>query len=255
MEMLKHVLLAFIICSIAFDILVPAQLDQSGSVNLSFNENFNTLSLTREGQRPLFVAFSGFISLDSGLPEDSSYTEATTGIDYVSDAAYGVTGVGKSVLPEFQTGMQRQIWHVRSFPEGDRNCYNLTLTKGDQYLIKASFMYGNYDELNEVPQFDLHLGPNLWGTVTLQNASTAKTIDIIHVLQENHLHVCLVNTGNGIPSISALELRLLKNTIYRTQSKSLELFTRYDVGSTTGSTFRQVTLTFNLLKLFHNKEL
>ncbi|XP_021294722.1 LOW QUALITY PROTEIN: probable LRR receptor-like serine/threonine-protein kinase At1g05700 [Herrania umbratica] len=209
MEMLNHVLLAFIISSIAFAILVPAQLDQSG-----------------------------FVSLDCGLPEDSNYTEATTGIDYVSDAAYVETGVAKSVLPEFQTGMQRQMWHVRSFPEGDRNCYNLTLTKGDQYLIVASFMYGNYDGLNEVPQCDLHLGPNLWGTVTLQNASTAITMDIIHVLQANHLHVCLVNTGNGIPFISALEFRLLKNTTYRTQTGSLELFTRYDVGSTTGSTFR-----------------
>ncbi|OMO66432.1 hypothetical protein COLO4_30561 [Corchorus olitorius] len=63
-------------------------------------------------------------------------------------------------------------------------------------------------------------------------------MDIIHVLQANHLHVCLVNTGNGIPLISALELRLLNSTTYRTQTGSLELFTRYDVGSTTRSTFR-----------------
>lgn len=40
-------------------------------------------------------------------------------------------------------------------------------------------MYGNYDGLNQVPQFDLLLGPNLWGTVTLQNnASAAITMDI-----------------------------------------------------------------------------
>ncbi|XVF86750.1 hypothetical protein PTKIN_Ptkin18bG0067600 [Pterospermum kingtungense] len=208
MEMINHVFLALIISCICFAILVPAQLHQSG-----------------------------FISLDCGLPADSSYTEVTTGINYISDAAYIETGIGKSVLLEFQTGMQQQTWRVRSFPEGDRNCYNFTLNKGDQYLIRASFMYGNYDELNKVPQFDLHLGPNLWSTVTLKNASTAITMDIIHVLQANHLYVCLVNTGNGVPFISALELRLLENTTYRTQTGSLELFTRYAVGSTTG-TFR-----------------
>jgi len=121
------------------------------------------------------------------------------------------------------------MWNLRSFPQGIRNCYRLNLTKGSKYLIRASFLYGNYDGLNQLPQFDLYLGPNLWGSVAIQNASIPVIREMIHVISSDHLHVCLVNTDMGIPFISALELRLLRNTTYITESGSLELFTRFDV--------------------------
>ncbi|XWS20199.1 hypothetical protein CRYUN_Cryun31cG0079400 [Craigia yunnanensis] len=183
---------------------------------------------------------SGFISLDCGLPEGSSYNETTTGINYTSDAPYIQTGISNR-LPGFNSGKQQQILeHLRSFPEGDRNCYMLNLGKGDKYLVRTSFMYGNYDAKNEAPEFDLHLGPNLWETMVFQNASAVIVKEIIHLLQSNYLHVCLVNTGKGIPFISALELRLLKNSTYNTQSEteSLEPFFRSDFGSSSNSTFR-----------------
>ncbi|XP_031268923.1 LRR receptor-like serine/threonine-protein kinase IOS1 [Pistacia vera] len=130
------------------------------------------------------------------------------------------------------------MWHVRSFPEGKRNCYRLNLTKGGKYLIRASFLYGNYDGLNKLPQFDLYLGPNLWETVKILNASTATFPEIIHVVALDYLHVCLVNTGSGTPFISALELRPLRSTAYKTQTGSLEHFLRLDMGSTSSRTFR-----------------
>ncbi|XWS18922.1 hypothetical protein CRYUN_Cryun32bG0086500 [Craigia yunnanensis] len=183
---------------------------------------------------------SGFISLDCGLSEDSSYTDSTIGINYISDSPYIQSGLSKRVLPEFRADVWQRYWTVRSFPEGDHNCYNLTLRKGDQYLIRASFMYGNYDEKNVLPQFDLYLGPNLWDTVTLENAEDSLVWEIIHVLQSRYLYICLVNTGNGIPFISVLELRLLDNTTYKTQfqTESLSNFRRWDVGSTSTSIFR-----------------
>ncbi|XVF26887.1 hypothetical protein REPUB_Repub14bG0058500 [Reevesia pubescens] len=183
---------------------------------------------------------SGFISLDCGLPDGSSYNDTPTGITYTSDAPYIQTGLSNR-LPESNSGMQQQVLeYLRSFPEGDRNCYMINLRKADKYLIRASFMYGNYDAKNEAPEFDLHLGPNLWGTMVFQNASAVIIKEIIHVLQSNYLDVCLVNTGKGIPFISALELRLLKNITYNTQSEteSLETFFRHDFGSTSNSTFR-----------------
>ncbi|XP_022714524.1 LRR receptor-like serine/threonine-protein kinase IOS1 [Durio zibethinus] len=204
----------------------------------SLNNKFNSLSLTKELIKAFLLFLAGFISLDCGLPDNTTYIESTTGINYISDAAYIQTGIGKSILPEFQTGLPRQTWHLRSFPKGDRNCYNLSLRKGDEYLIRATFVYGNYDEMNKPPKFDFHLGPNLWTSVTIQNASVVISMEIIHVIQSNRLFVCLVNTGNGIPFVSALELRLLNNATYRTQIGSLQLFTRLDVCSTTGSTFR-----------------
>lgn len=62
--------------------------------------------------------------------------------------------------------------------------------------------------------------------------------EIIHVQETNYSHVCLVNTGLGTPFISALELRLLNSTIYKTQSASLVLATRLDIGSTSNDTIR-----------------
>jgi len=44
---------------------------------------------------------------------------------------------------------------VRSFPEGERNCYPLKPMTGKDanYLIRAGFMYGNYDEKNSTAIF------------------------------------------------------------------------------------------------------
>ncbi|KAK2355899.1 putative pentatricopeptide repeat-containing protein [Trifolium repens] len=52
-----------------------------------------------------------------------------------------------------------------------RNCYKINVTSGTKYLIKAYFYYGNYDNLNQPPQFDLLLGANVWDTLKFPNAS------------------------------------------------------------------------------------
>ncbi|KAH7565372.1 hypothetical protein JRO89_XS09G0197600 [Xanthoceras sorbifolium] len=182
---------------------------------------------------------SGFISLDCGSPRDSNYTETTTtGINYISDAAFIDTGTGKKILQEFQADTQRQMWYLRSFPEGIRNCYKFNLTKGNKYLIRATFLYGNYDEQDKLPRFDLHIGPNKWESVTLESASLDVKREIIHVLSLSYFYFCLVNTGSGTPFISSLEIRLLKSTIYNTQSGSLNDFARYDIGPTINRTVR-----------------
>ncbi|KAJ9692166.1 hypothetical protein PVL29_011305 [Vitis rotundifolia] len=124
----------------------------------------------------------------------------------------------------------RQLMTVRSFPEGTKN-YN-------KYLIRASFMYGNYDSKNQLPEFKLYLGVDEWDTVKLNNSYDIVRKEIIHVPRTGHIDVCLVNTGSGSPFISALELRQLNNSIYTTQSGSLILFKRLDIGSTTSQTVR-----------------
>ncbi|KAA8539776.1 hypothetical protein F0562_026468 [Nyssa sinensis] len=186
---------------------------------------------------------SGFISIDCGLAEDSNYTDDTTGIAYSTDAAFIDTGLSNSILSEFITNsLELQLWTVRSFPEGSRNCYNLSAAqgKGKKYLIRAAFMYGNYDNQDQVPKFELHLGADLWDTVEPENASTIIKKEIIHVPLSNYIYVCLVNTNFGTPFISALELRLLSYSMYPTQSEleSLASFSRLDFGSS--STTKQV---------------
>lgn len=101
-------------------------------------------------------------------------------------------------------------------------------------------MYANYDGRNNVPQFDLFVGDIIWDTIKLDNASSIMTTEIIHVPPRKNIYVYLVNTGLGTPFISSLELRLLKNSTYETQSlaESLWLLRRYDFGSITNKSVR-----------------
>ncbi|XP_061356610.1 probable LRR receptor-like serine/threonine-protein kinase At1g05700 [Gastrolobium bilobum] len=177
---------------------------------------------------------SGFISIDCGLPEDSSYTSKNTGINYISDAKFIDSGVSKRVSLALQGTLYRQLDYVRSFPSGVRNCYRINVTSGTKYLIRVTFYYGNYDGKNQVPQFSLHLGANFWNTVTFPNASLYYSREIIYSPPLDYIHVCLANTGNGTPFISAIELRTLKNDTYDTNSSaSLERFLRLNLGSIT----------------------
>ncbi|GLT64162.1 hypothetical protein SLA2020_366710 [Shorea laevis] len=184
---------------------------------------------------------TGFISLDCGLPpEKSSYNEPTTDLYYISDATFIDTGISKSISPEFKTNDEEQLWYVRSFPQGLRNCYNInnTITAGVRYLIRGAFKYGNYDAQDKLPEFDLHIGPNVWDSVKFDDASTIIYKEIIHVPSFNYIHVCLVNNGFGTPFISTLELRPLRSDTYVSKSGSLALHRRIDTGTTTSKTFR-----------------
>ncbi|KAJ4896665.1 Leucine-rich repeat protein kinase family protein [Raphanus sativus] len=182
---------------------------------------------------------TGFISIDCGLqPDNSSYTESSTGIDYVSDSSYTDTGTNSFVAPEYRANMMQSMWSVRSFPEGSRNCYTIGVNITAKYLIRAAFMYGNYDTRNELPGFDLHLGPNKWDSVKLESSEQTVSKEIIYSVLTDTLQVCLVNTGNGTPFISVLELRQLPDSSYATKSESLQLFQRLDFGSSTNLTVR-----------------
>ena len=161
------------------------------------------------------------------------YTESITGINYISDSNLINSGVSMPIESGLKSEFQRQMWTVRSFPEGKRNCYKINITIESKYLIRTIYLYGNYDGLNQTPQFDTHLGANWWHTVILSNASTPQTNEIIHVPSQDYVQICLVDTGHGTPFISAIEFRTLNDHIYDTQFGSLELhnYMRFDLGS------------------------
>ncbi|KAG7992329.1 hypothetical protein I3843_02G122500 [Carya illinoinensis] len=165
----------------------------------------------------------GFISIDCGSTEDS----IENGITYVSDKEFIDTGITESTVSGYSGQLLKTL---RSFPQGKRNCYTLRpdQAKNNPYLIRARFLYGNYDGKNQYPTFDLHLGVNKWITV---KTDLPLTRGIIHVPTTDFIDVCLVNIGHGVPFISALDLRRLENSIYRTESgEALASIRRYDVG-------------------------
>ncbi|KAK7823477.1 putative leucine-rich repeat receptor-like protein kinase [Quercus suber] len=172
----------------------------------------------------------GFISIDCGIPDDSSYKDGITEINYTSDLAFTETGKNGNISVEYRTNsLEQQFWTVRSFPEGTKNCYTLRPSPGKNrnYLIRASFMYGNYDGIGKIPKFDLYLGVNKWDTVAVTDASSTLTKEIMHLSLSEDIYVCLVNTGSGTPFVSVLEVRPLNNNTYIRKSGSLDLVERY----------------------------
>ncbi|XP_009119122.1 probable LRR receptor-like serine/threonine-protein kinase At1g05700 [Brassica rapa] len=208
-------------------------------------ETFRVLSLVYSAAFALCLVVSvlaqdqsGFISIDCGIPSGSSYKDDTTGINYVSDSSFVETGVSKSV----SFTAQRQLQTLRSFPEGARNCYTLTPKqgKGKKYLVRAGFMYGNYDGENGSPEFDLYLGGNIWDTVFLTNGSVVVSKEVVYLSRTEKIFVCLGNKGKGTPFMSTLELRFLgnDNTTYDSPNGALFFSRRWDFGSLMDSPVR-----------------
>ncbi|KAK3033250.1 hypothetical protein RJ639_033130, partial [Escallonia herrerae] len=173
---------------------------------------------------------SGFISIDRGLSTFFGYEDENTGIMYSPDAAFIDTGIILEISSEYKDAQEHQLLTIRSFPtdEGLRNCYNLSSVqvKGSKYLIRASFMYGNYDGLDRPPEFDLHLGVELWDTVRPDDPEDIVKLEIIHAPSSIYIYVCLVNTGSGTPFISTLEIRPFDSSLYP-ESRSMVNFLRF----------------------------
>ncbi|KAF8084052.1 hypothetical protein N665_0736s0012 [Sinapis alba] len=167
-----------------------------------------------------------FINLDCGLhPAASPYTEPLTGLTFTSDANFTQGGQRGKVV-KFAAAVYKPLKVLRYFPDGIRNCYNLKVTSGTKYLIKAVFFYWNYDGLDVLPKFDLYIGPNIWTTVDVDMHFRPKIEEIIHIPKSSSLQICLVKTGKTTPIISALELRPLRDDIYINTNGSLKLLAR-----------------------------
>ncbi|RVX17124.1 putative leucine-rich repeat receptor-like protein kinase [Vitis vinifera] len=125
--------------------------------------------------------------------------DAATEIYYMSDSEFIDTGINYDVSMEHSSRFgtpDQQLMTVRSFPEGTKNCYTLQPQEGkdNKYLIRTSFMYGNYDSKNQLPEFKLYLGVNEWDTVKFNNSYDVVRKEIVHVPRTGHIDVCLVNT-------------------------------------------------------------
>ncbi|XP_054782569.1 probable LRR receptor-like serine/threonine-protein kinase At1g05700 [Prosopis cineraria] len=183
------------------------------------------------------------ISIDCGVTqaswdENNFYYEADDGNVVESGKVHNVSS--KYMLNDTQEQAWKQLNTLRSFPEGKRNCYILKPIqgKGNNYLVRAYYMYGNYDLNNSVPSFQFQLGVNFWTDTDLDSTEIGfiERMEIIHVSSTDNIYVCLINTGNGAPFISLLEVWPLTNSIYRTTSNSLplDLMARFNLGMSEG---------------------
>ncbi|KAF7843441.1 putative LRR receptor-like serine/threonine-protein kinase [Senna tora] len=196
-----------------------------------------TLTILVHAQNP-----PGFISYDCGLEDEQKYRDNNTKLTYESDNPYIESGESYSISAEYKNNsLGRQFWNVRSFPEGNRNCYSLPtfipdLTSGNQYIIRARFMYGNYDHKNSPPKFDLYLGATFWDSVEFENEYTIVTKEFRYPSRfDDYIHVCLCNTNQGTPFISVLERRLTSADFDFCHGMVLA---RYNLGSDDGKIVR-----------------
>ncbi|XP_072958397.1 putative leucine-rich repeat receptor-like protein kinase At2g19210 [Typha angustifolia] len=187
-------------------------------------------------------SFEGYIYIDCGIMSGSSYSDTKTQLEYISDDQFIDTGTNYDIATNYKTSLvAMQNLNVRSFPEGVRNCYTLKpAIQENKYLIRASFLYGNYDGLrsgqdNNPILFDLHLGVNFWKTVNITDASKEYRFEAVTVALVDFIQVCLINTSTGTPFISSLEMRPLKSSLYPTAnaSQSIVLFGRSNLASST----------------------
>ncbi|TQD81166.1 hypothetical protein C1H46_033276 [Malus baccata] len=184
-----------------------------------------------------------FISIDCGSPS-KLYEDTDTNITYSPDGDYIDTGINQNISSEFSypknPNLPLPLSDLRSFPQGNKNCYTLKpeAGNGSLNLIRATFLYGNYDGENKLPEFDLYLGVNFWSTVRFENASDIVTKEILGFAESNTVDICLINKGLGTPFISALEFRPLNSSTYGTEfgtSASLVLIERLDIGQGNGT--------------------
>jgi Malectin-like domain len=206
-----------------------------------------------------FIFFTGFLSIDCGLSGASSYNDSSNGLTYVSDENLIDTGVSSnissSIMTQYGDTYFREYLTVRYFPSGTRNCYTIrSLTVGLNYLMRATFLYGNYDGKDKPPIFDIYLGVNFWHTV---NATSESYPEIIFTAPADFVQVCLLNTSRGIPFISSLHLRQFNKSMYAyvNSSTSLILVRRNNLGGSSFVTRSVCKDIFNLLSQLELKYL
>ncbi|VAI30469.1 unnamed protein product [Triticum turgidum subsp. durum] len=178
----------------------------------------------------LSAAQPGFISLDCGGADD--YTDGI-GIQWTSDAKL-VFGGQATNLP-VQNQLQKQYSTLRYFPaDNSKYCYTMNVRTRTRYLVRASFLYRNFDNSNVYPKFDLSLGATPWSTVIIDDADTPVVEEAIILAAAPTLSVCLSNASTGQPFISTLELRQFNGSLYYTDYEAqffLALSARINFGA------------------------
>ncbi|XP_042412973.1 putative leucine-rich repeat receptor-like protein kinase At2g19210 [Zingiber officinale] len=189
-----------------------------------------------------------FTSINCGNTDEAIYTDLATGINYTSDSSYITTGEARSISPSLLAATPKYLQTLRSFPNSTappRNCYSLQAVKIQEYLIRVTFMHGDYDGSFAAGGggllFDLYVDVNLCRTVNVTEVSRAYVVEVVAVAVAGNISVCLVDKGSGTPFVSAVELRPVPDTVMHSwfnQTQNLILFLRVDLGTATDKVLR-----------------
>ncbi|KAK7285102.1 hypothetical protein RJT34_19861 [Clitoria ternatea] len=153
----------------------------------------------------------GFVSLDCGGTEN--FTDEI-GLHWTPDdkLTYGEIST-VSVANE----TRKQYTTLRHFPADSRKyCYTLNVVSRTRYLLRATFLYGNFDKNNVYPKFDISVGATHWSTIVISDANSIEMRELIFLASSPTISVCFSNATTGQPFISTLELRQFNGSVYYT---------------------------------------
>jgi len=173
------------------------------------------------------------ISIDCGVKE--GYID-TTRIPYEDDDnEFGEIHSISDNSFQNQPQINKQLMSLRSFPEGKRNCYSLKPRQGKnkRYIVRGYFAYGNYDNKSKPPTFDLYIDVTNFTFIRFTVANTTRRVEAIYFTLTDTIDLCLVNTEQGVPFISLLELWPLGTaSVYQDllNFQTLDLLTRVTLG-------------------------
>ncbi|KAK9126843.1 hypothetical protein Scep_015689 [Stephania cephalantha] len=154
----------------------------------------------------------GFVSVDCGGKEN--FTD-DLGLQWTPDDQ---NMHGKVAYISVANKTRKQYLALRYFPADNRKyCYNLGVKSRTRYLVRATFLYGNFDNSNVFPKFDISLGATHWSTIVISDASTIEVRELIFLANSPTVSICLSNATTGQPFISTLELRQFNGSIYYTE--------------------------------------
>ncbi|CAL8177987.1 unnamed protein product [Prunus armeniaca] len=186
------------------------------------------------------VAFcdqDGFLSLTCG--GTTNYTDSSS-ISWIPDSAY--ISIGNTTTVDYFDGTSSSGAPVRYFPVSQgRKCYGLPVTNvSSLVLVRAQFVYKNYDGLGKPPSFSVSLGTAIVSTIDLRK-NDPWTEEFLWPTGKDAVSFCLhAIADRGTPVISTIEVRPLPQGAYTSgmedfPNKSLRKSYRINCGYTNGS--------------------
>ncbi|CAI8614548.1 unnamed protein product [Vicia faba] len=178
----------------------------------------------------------GFVSLDCGGTE--SFTDEI-GLDWTPD---NKLTYGEIATISVANQTRKQYTTLRYFPADSRKyCYTLDVIGRTRYLLRATFLYGNFDKNNVYPKFDVSVGATHWSTIVISDADSVEMRELIFLASSSSVSVCLSNATTGQPFLSTLELRQFNGSVYFTEFEKqfyLSVSARINFGAETDAPIR-----------------
>lgn len=173
----------------------------------------------------------------------------SSNILWTPDSAY--INIGNTTSANYTESTSSSFVPIRYFPNSpNRKCYRLTVDNSSSLvLVRAKFVYKNYDGFEKPPAFFVSLGTAIFSNVDL-STKDPWTEEFIWPTSKDTISFCLLAIPNkGSPVISSLEIRPLPDGAYRSDmedfpNKSLRKSYRINCG------YSNASLRYELIYLY-----